>query len=155
MNDCDRKTSVEQEKALLNVSSIVSDRILKYSDQLELHSSKTEASMSSYLNEFAGLVHFIFIDRQRGVCFTPNIDTTAKETSPLFKKKVWNMIEASRNYLQNGQTTVIWKDFGFSYLYSLWFEDSNGQVLKPKDHTGALANKPPLIPGMLANDYYQ
>lgn len=111
--------------------------------------------MSSYLEEFAGLVHFVFIDRQRGTCFTPNIDVTAKETSSQIKTKVWNMIEAARGYLQNGQTTVIWKDFGFSYSYSLWFEDSNGQVLKPKDQAGVLSAKPGLIPGMLAHDYYQ
>lgn len=111
--------------------------------------------MCSYLEEFAGLVHFIFVDRQRGTCFTPNIDMTAQETSSLIKKKVWAMIEASRNYLQNGQTTVIWKDFGFSYSYSMWFEDSNGQVLKPKDQAGALVSKPHLIPGMLGHDYYQ
>lgn len=112
--------------------------------------------MCSYLDEFAGLVHFIFIDRQRGTCFTPNIDMTAKETSNLIKKKVWSMIETARNYLQNGQTTsVIWKDFGFSYSYSLWFEDSNGQVLKPKDQAGVFAVKSSSIPGMLVHDYYQ
>lgn len=111
--------------------------------------------MCSYLEEFAGLVHFIFIDRQRGTCFTPNIEMTAKETSSLIKKKVWKMIETARRYLQNGQTMVIWKDFGFSYSYSLWFEDSNGQALKPKDQAGVFAAKSSLIPGMLGCDYYQ
>lgn len=154
MNDCDRNPTPEQEKVLLIVSSLVSDKISKYTEQLETK-FKANFSMCSYLEEFAGLVHFIFIDRQRGICFTPNIDTTAKETSPLFKKKVWGMIESSRNYLQNGQTTVIWKDFGFSYLYSLWFEDSNGQILKPKDQSVILPSRASLIPGMLAHDYYQ
>jgi Hermansky-Pudlak syndrome 1 protein len=111
--------------------------------------------MCSYLDEFAGLVHFIFIDRQRGTCFTPDIEMTAKETSNQIKTKVWSMIEASRSYLQNGQTTVIWKDFGFSYSYSLWFEDSNGQALKPKDQAGVMAAKSGLVPGILAQDYYQ
>lgn len=152
MDDGDNKPSAELENNLLSISSLVSDRISKYSEQLE---TRCKNNFSSYLEEFAGLVHFIFIDRQRGICFTPNIDETAKETSPLFKKKVWTMIEASRNYLQNGQTTVIWKDFGFSYFYSLWFEDSNGQVLKPKDQTGVPANKTSMVPGMLTQDYYQ
>lgn len=111
--------------------------------------------MCSYLEEFAGLVHFIFIDRQRGTCFTPNIDITSKEHSTLIRKKIWGMIETSRGYLQNGQTTVIWKDFGFSYSYALWFEDSNGQVLKPKDQVTVMATKSHLVPGILAHDYYQ
>lgn len=145
---------MDQEKILCNVSALVNDKISKYFDFLE---SKAQANftMCSYLEEFAGLVHFVFIDRQQGTCYTPNIDMTAKETSSLIKKKVWSMIETSRNYLQNGQTTVIWKDFGFSYSYSLWFEDSNGQVLKPKDQANVFAAKSSLIPGMLVDDYYQ
>lgn len=154
MSDTDRRPIADQEKVFLNVSAVVSDKISKYFELLE-SKSKNNFTMVTYLEEFAGLVHFIFIDRQRGTCFTPSIDVTAKETSSQFKVKVWDMIEANRNYLQNGQTTVIWKDFGFSYSYSLWFEDSNGQVLKPKDQAGLLAAKPTSVPGMLAQDYYQ
>lgn len=154
MNESNKKPSPEQEKILFNISQIVTDKISKYFELLESN-TKNNFTMSSYLEEFAGLVHFIFIDRQRGTCFTPNIDTTAKETSSQIKKKIWDMIDAARGYLQNGQTTVIWKDFGFSYSYSLWFEDSNGQVLKPKDHAGVLAAKSNLVPGMLAQNYYQ
>lgn len=145
---------MDQENILHNISALATDKISKYFELLE-SKLKNNFQMCSYLEEFAGLVHFIFIDRQRGTCFTPNIDATARETSSRIKKKVWDMIEASRNYLQNGQTTVIWKDFGFSYSYSLWFEDSNGQVLKPKDQAGVMAAKSNLVPGMLAHDYYQ
>lgn len=127
MNESNRKPTSEQEKILFNISQIVTDKMSKFFELFE-SKSKNNFTMCSYLEEFAGLVHFIFIDRQRGICFTPNIDATAKETSSLIKKKIWDMIDAARGYLQNGQTTVIWKDFGFSYSYSLWFEDSNGQV---------------------------
>lgn len=154
MNESNKKPSGDQEKILYNITAFVSDKISKYFEFLE-SKAKNNFTMSSYLEEFAGLVHFIFIDRQRGTCFTPNIDMTARETSSLVKRKVWNMIESSRSYLQNGQTTVIWKDFGFSYLYSLWFEDSNGQILKPKDQAGVLASKSGLVPGMISQDYYQ
>lgn len=154
MNESNKKPSADQEKILFNITALVSDKISKYFEFLE-SKSRSNSTMSSYLEEFAGLVHFIFIDRQRGTCFTPNIDMTAKETSSLIKKKVWSMIESSRSYLQSGQTTVIWKDFGFSYSYSLWFEDSNGQILKPKDQAGMLTIKSGLVPGMIAQDYYQ
>jgi len=111
--------------------------------------------MSSYMEEFGGLVHFIFIDRQRGTFFAPNIDSTAKETSPKIKTKVWEMIETARGCLKSGQTCVIWKDFGFSYSYCLWFEDSNGQAISPKDQATVLATKTDQVPGMLSHDYYQ
>lgn len=154
MFESHKKPTPDQEKILFNISQVVTDKISKFTDALE-SKAKNNFTMSSYLEEFAGLVHFIFIDRQRGICFTPSIDATAKETSSLIKKKIWDMIDAARGYLQNGQTTVIWKDFGFSYSYSLWFEDSNGQVLKPKEPTGVLTSKQNLVPGMLANDYYE
>jgi hypothetical protein len=140
---------------LHNISALLTDRISKFAEFLEIK-LQNNFTMSSYLEEFAGLIHFIFIDRQRGTCFSPNIDQTAQETSILIKKKVWNMIETARTYLHNGQTSVIWKDFGFSYSFSLWFEDSNGQTLKPKDQGfNALATRSSHVPGILAQDYYQ
>lgn len=117
MNESNKKPTPEQEKVFFNIAQIVTDKISKNIETLE-SKAKSNFTMSSYLEEFAGLIHFIFIDRQRGICFTPNIDATAKETSSHIKKKFWRMIDAARCYLKNGQTTVIWKDFGFSYSYS-------------------------------------
>jgi Hermansky-Pudlak syndrome 1 protein len=154
MCESEKKPTADQDKILRNIAALVTDKLSKHIDLLE-SKSKNNFTMCSYLDEFAGLVHFIFIDRQRGTYFSPNIEMTAKETSSLIKKKVWEMIETSRMYLQNGQTTVIWKDFGFSYSYALWFEDSNGQALKPNDQVSALTAKSSSIPGMLAYDFYQ
>jgi Hermansky-Pudlak syndrome 1 protein len=115
MNEFEKKPSADQEMILQNISALVTEKLSKHIDLLE-SKSKTNFTMCSYLDEFAGLVHFIFVDRQRGTFFSPNLEMTAKETSSLIKKKVWDMIETSRNYLQNGQTTVIWKDFGSAIL---------------------------------------
>ncbi|KAG5683849.1 hypothetical protein PVAND_013112 [Polypedilum vanderplanki] len=153
-NENSRRITQEQEKIIFNISAFVTDKVLKLAEFLQVK-AKNNFSVSAYLEDFAGLVHFIFVDRQRGTCIFPDINQTAKETSPQIKKKVWEMIETARNYLQNGQTTVIWKDFAFSYHYSLWFEDANGQTLRPKDETNVLANKQNLVPGIIAHDFYQ
>lgn len=155
-NDNSRKISADQEKILLNISAFVIDKLLKLAEFLEVK-AKSNCAMSAYLEDFAGIVHFIFVDRQRGFCIFPDIDKTARETSPKIKSKVWEMVETARKYLQNGQTTVIWKDFAFSYLYSIWFEDANGQILKPKDqlNTVTASGKQCIAPGSMSYEFYQ
>jgi hypothetical protein len=146
------------ENGIQRVSEIgvmVNDKLSQYVDFLEVKAKKN-FTIASYLEEFAGLIHFIYIDRQNGRMIAPNIDLTAEQTSPLMKRKVWEMVEMSRKYLRNGHTSIIWRDFAFSYSYFLWFEDTNGQVLKPKDQAKSLSpvktNQPP---GILSDDYYQ
>lgn len=159
LNESTQSPSSEQEKILLNVSSLVTDRISKYFDLLQAKLDDA-AVMASYLEEFAGLVHFIFIDRQRGTCISPNIDITAKQTSSRIKLKVWDMIDTARTFLMNGKTCCIWKDFGFSFCYNLWYEDSNGQPLKPKVQVNlssatSTVRSAKKVPGMLSTDFYQ
>lgn len=101
------------------------------------------------------MIYFCYIDRQRGISYSPIIDISEEETSKLIKAKIWDMVEIGRTYLLNGQTSFIWKDHAFSYSYSLWFEDANCQVLKTKDQSSITTMKSNQIPGMLAGDYYQ
>lgn len=151
-----RKISADQEKILLSISKLVTDKLMKFAEFFEVK-AKSNFVMSQYLEDFAGMVHFIFVDRQRGFCIFPNIDITVRETSPQIKKKVWDTIVSGRNYLQNGQTTVLWKDTAFSYLYLLWFEDANGQVLKPKDqiNTTTATGKQSIQSGTMSYGFYQ
>ncbi|KAL7028870.1 hypothetical protein ACKWTF_006029 [Chironomus riparius] len=144
--------SHDQEKALLNTAAFATEKILKVAE-FDKIKAKNNLALNSYLEDFAGLIYFIFVDRQRGSCIYPDLGRTVAETSPQIRTKVWEMIDTARNYLQNGQTTVIWKDFAFSYHYSLWFEDANGQSLKPKDQS-SFAPKQNLVPGIMAHDFY-
>lgn len=159
MNETSQIPTIEQEKHLFASSSLVTERVTKYFDLLDAKLDNSSV-MASYLEEFAGLVHFIFIDRQRGTCIAPNIDITARQTSNKIKLKVWEMIETARTFLQNGKTCCIWKDFGFSFCYNLWYEDSNGQPLKPKvqfnlSSATSTVRSAKKVPGMLATDFYQ
>lgn len=155
-NENSRKITADQEKLLINVAALVIDKVMKLAEFLEVKAN-SNCTMSAYLEDFAGIVHFIFVDRQRGFCIFPDINKTAKETSPQIKKNVWKMVDTARNYLQNGQTMVIWKDFAFSYLYSIWFEDANGQILKPKDelNIATATGKQCLPPGSMSYEFYQ
>lgn len=139
----------------MEISAAVNDKLSQYADFLGVKAKKN-FTIASYLEEFAGLIHFIYIDRQNGRMVAPNIDLTVEQTSPTIKKKVWSMVETTREYFKNGQTSFIWKDFAFCYSYFLWFEDGNGQPLKPRDQSKTLSPvKTSCPPGILSDDYYQ
>uniref|UniRef100_A0A182MXI0 FUZ/MON1/HPS1 third Longin domain-containing protein n=1 Tax=Anopheles dirus TaxID=7168 RepID=A0A182MXI0_9DIPT len=111
----------------------------------------------TYMEEFPGMVHFMHIDRYNGRIVAPSLDD--HDPSDILKERLWSMVDFSRNYLDKGYMSMIWKDVTFSYAYFLWFEDEHGTTLKPNEppnHGSVLpATKPSLIAGILAGDYYQ
>lgn len=75
-----------------------------------------------------------------------------------FFVQLWEMVKTSQSYLQDGHLTLIWQDAAFYYSYFLWFEDSHGSQLKPKEMPNSkstVAMKPQIIPGILADEFYQ
>lgn len=78
----------------------------------------------------------------------------------LIYSKLWEMVKSAQSYLHDGHLTLVWQDTAFYYSYFLWFEDSNGTQLKPKEmpnssSTSATVTKPHIIPGILTGDFYQ
>ncbi|XP_011296705.1 Hermansky-Pudlak syndrome 1 protein homolog [Fopius arisanus] len=116
--------------------------------------SRTSLTINKYLEEFPGLVHFIYIDRTTHRLTAPTLDFTNPETLALTTKKIWSMIDHSRNHLQEGHFSVMWKDTTFNYAYFLWFEDSSGAPLKCKTYLNSVIKNFP-VPGILCDDYYK
>lgn len=116
--------------------------------------SRTSLTINKYLEEFPGLVHFLYIDRTNHRVITPSLDFTSEETVTLTKKKIWSMVEYSRLHLQDGHLAVMWKDTTFNYAFYLWFEDTTGSPLKPRV-CPTIAVKSLPIPGVLCGDFYQ
>ncbi|KYQ46387.1 Hermansky-Pudlak syndrome 1 protein like protein [Trachymyrmex zeteki] len=111
-------------------------------------STRTSLTINKYLEEFPGLVHFIYIDRNTHRLVAPTLDFTSTETLALTMKKIWNMVEQSRMHLQEGHLSVMWKDTTFNYSYFLWFEDNSVFYLNY-----VMKNFP--VPGILCGDYYR
>lgn len=67
------------------------------------------------------------------------------------------MVEFSRQYLNEGNLNIMWKDVAFNYTYFMWFEDQNGMAIKPKTvpNFSLVSLKPQLHVGILSGDYYQ
>ncbi|XP_017795118.1 PREDICTED: Hermansky-Pudlak syndrome 1 protein homolog [Habropoda laboriosa] len=110
--------------------------------------------LTTYLEEFPGLVHFIYIDRTTHRLTAPTLDFTNPETLALTTKKIWNMVKQSRMHLEEGHLSVMWKDTTFNYAYFLWFEDNSGSPLKCKVYLNHIMKNFP-VPGIFCGDYYR
>ncbi|KAK9303721.1 hypothetical protein QLX08_004715 [Tetragonisca angustula] len=144
---------------LTTVGKLVRQKLNDFSDFLKVKALKnftlgSSLTINKYLEEFPGLVHFIYIDRVTHRLTAPTLDFTNPETLALTTKKIWNMVKQSRMHLEEGHLSVMWKDTTFNYAYFLWFEDSSGSPLKCNVYLNHIMKNFP-VPGIFCGDYYR
>lgn len=157
----DEKVLKEHTKLIESVYQGVKRRLKDFSEFLKVKALRNftlalraSLTINKYLEEFPGLVHFLYIDRQHHRLTAPSLDFNSEETTLLTKKKIWSMIHFARSHLQEGHLSIMWKDTTFNYAYFLWFEDTSGSPLKPKIYpASAMKNLPP--PGIIIDDFYR
>ena len=143
---------------LPEVASVVEGKLLEFSEFLVVKAERN-ISIEAYLEDFPGLIHFVYINRSSGLMISPDL----KSSTPLIpNEKLSEMLEFSRRHLKKGNSSVMWKDKSFNYAYFLWFEDQTTGSSKSIDlqkhfnasQHSASAFKPSFEPGLLAGDYY-
>ncbi|XP_069187903.1 BLOC-3 complex member HPS1 isoform X2 [Procambarus clarkii] len=156
-----------------SVVSMTAERMADYCHFLEVKAlrnmtlgCRSSLTINKYLEEFPGLVHFLYVDRSSHQLtsptlltdesgdFTNDLNSSAKGTRALTVARVWSMVEFAHTHITKGHLSLMWKDTTFSYAYFLWFEDSGGNPLKPGELDDSINEALPL-PGVLCEDFYR
>jgi hypothetical protein len=98
-------------------------------------SMESSYTMVAYMHMLPGLVHFIYVERTSNRFIAPEITALGGDVSQQqIKKHVWHMCYQATEFLSRGAFEMVQTNGPFQYSYKLFFMDSNGAVIHPREH---------------------
>lgn len=143
---------------IAQIKEMLQTRLADYEDYL-LVKGQRNVTMTAYLEDFAGLVHFIYVDRSSDQVTAPSINTTrskirdSRDPCYVIKQKIWDMWAYIHSYLLLGHTFIAVRDGDFLFTYCLWFEDTAGNPVQLQNPLPVLLGSPP--PGIMSSSFYK
>ncbi|XP_041477086.1 Hermansky-Pudlak syndrome 1 protein homolog [Lytechinus variegatus] len=139
-----------------DVRASLEDSLTLYHEYLAVRAERN-ITMTNYLEDFPGLVHFVHVNRTTDKVLAPSINISCESEhvggkKKLLQEKVWSMVEECHEKLQQGivMETVREGDFTLSYL--LYFEDPGGLLVFNR---GLPKTTRSPVPGILAGKYFR
>lgn len=145
---------LSNEQGFLTIQKLAQKKLKDTVEYLKVKAEQN-VTMSTYMTDFPGLIHFIYIDRSSDCVISPTVVTKKGhlDGTASLKQKVWKMVEFGHRYVDGAtKFCCLWKEIDLQYLYSIWFEDSSGRPIKPVVYPD-LQDFPPK--GILCGSFYR
>lgn len=155
-----QKKVAQQEihEVLHNCTQRIYKELADYKDYLIVKAQRN-ITITSYFQQFPGIVYFIFVDRTTNQVIVPALNVSpddseeAMKATLFLKRKIWRTARLMQQKLSQGYTTVLLRDGDFFISYYLWFEDNAHNPLVVQQPYKTLTNSPP--PGILCGNLYR
>ncbi|XP_071792643.1 BLOC-3 complex member HPS1-like [Asterias amurensis] len=146
-------------EAIKDSQSLLRESLYHYQQYLTIK-AKRNITMTTYLEDFPGLVHFIHVDRKTDQITAPSISVSEvpydgivqSGASSLVKEKVWNIVPTMHEYLMQGFYTAALRQGDFYFSYYIYFEDVTGKLVAAQR---SMKTENTDIPGILTGNFFK
>ncbi|XP_038064271.1 Hermansky-Pudlak syndrome 1 protein homolog [Patiria miniata] len=151
--------SKQYAEAIKESQYLLRESLFHYQQYLTIKAQRN-ITMTTYLEDFPGLVHFIHVDRKTDQITAPSLgasdalheENRGQNPAALVKEKVWSIVPMMHEYLMQGNYTAAVRQGDFYFSYYLYFEDVTGKLVAAQrqikmEHTD--------IPGILTGTFFK
>ncbi|KAK3585451.1 hypothetical protein CHS0354_003298 [Potamilus streckersoni] len=148
-----RPLSEAMEVTMGEIRARIAKKLSDYREYLIVKAQRN-ITMTSYIVEFPGLIHFIYINRRTNQITAPSLNITSDvDATQYLKDKIWSKVPWMLQKLYAGCISITAREGDFHYSYFLWFEDLSGEpkvIQKPYQ-----PDKNTPLPGILVGNFYR